>query len=144
MKRKEFIKKCGYGCLVTTSIGTLLQSCVSTRSISASISGENIVVPKSVFIKKDEFLEYAIVRNEQLQFPIYVYRFSDKEYAALYLQCTHQGNEVNAYGDKLVCSAHGSEYDNKGSVTLGPATEPLRSFPVQIENQNILISLKKA
>lgn len=144
MKRKEFIKTCGFGCLAATSIGTLLQSCVSSKSISAPISGDHIVVPKSEFTKKDDFLEYAVVRNEQLQFPIYVYRFSENEYSALYLKCTHQGNEVNAYGDKLVCSAHSSEFDNKGNVTVGPATLPLRSFPVHIENQNILISLKKA
>ncbi len=144
MKRKEFIKTCGYACLGATIIGTVLQSCVSTKTISANISGDNLIVPKTDFIKNEDYLKYVIVNNNNLQFPIYVFRFSETEYTALYLQCTHQGNELNAYGDKLVCSAHGSEFDNKGNVTNGPATKPLRSFPIQIDNQNLLISLKKS
>jgi Rieske Fe-S protein len=143
MDRKKFIKNCGFSCLGASSIGIFLNSCISTRNISASISGDNLVIPKSDFIKNEKHLQYVIVQNEQLQFPIYVFRFSESEFAALYLRCTHQGNELNAYGDKLVCSAHGSEFDNKGGVTNGPATNPLKSFPVIIDNQNILVSLKK-
>ncbi|MEX0982972.1 MAG: Rieske (2Fe-2S) protein [Bacteroidales bacterium] len=143
MDRKKFIKTCGYACLGATAFGTLLQSCVSTKSISATLSGENLIFPKTDFIKNEKYLNYVIVRNPNLQFPVYVFRFSETEYTALYIQCTHQGNELNAYGDKLVCSAHGSEFNNKGIATNGPATEPLRSFPVVIENQNLLISLKK-
>lgn len=143
MDRKKFIKNCGFSCLGASSIGIFLNSCISTRNISASISGDNLVIPKSEFIRNEKLVQYIIVQNEQLQFPIYVFRFSESEFAALYLRCTHQGNELNAYGDKLVCSAHGSEFDNKGGVTNGPATNPLKSFPVIIDNQNILVSLKK-
>lgn len=144
MKRKEFIKTCGFACVGVATFGVLLQSCVSTKHISANIIDGNLVIPETDFIKNEAYLEYVIVRNENLQFPIYVFRFSETEYSALYLQCSHQGNELNAYGDKLVCSAHGSEFDNRGLATSGPATDPLRSFPIQIDNQNIIISLKKA
>jgi|TARA_R110001632_G_scaffold35474_2_gene89423 Rieske Fe-S protein len=144
MERNEFIKTCGYACIGASSIGMLLQSCVSNKSITANIENENLVVPISDFLKNEAYLKYIIVRNNNLRFPIYVFRFSENEYTALYLQCTHQGNELNAYGDKLVCPAHGSEFNNKGMVTNGPATDPLRSFPIQISNPNILISLKKA
>tara|TARA_R110000765_G_scaffold230714_5_gene334173 strand:- start:127 stop:561 length:435 start_codon:yes stop_codon:yes gene_type:complete len=144
MERNEFIKTCGYACIGASSIGMLLQSCVSNKSITANIENENLVVPISDFLKNEAYLKYIIVRNNNLRFPIYVFRFSEIEYTALYLQCSHQGNELNAYGDKLVCPAHGSEFNNKGMVTNGPATDPLRSFPIQISNPNILISLKKA
>lgn len=144
MERNEFIKTCGYACIGASSIGMLLQSCVSNKSITANIENENLVVPISDFLKDEAYLKYIIVRNNNLRFPIYVFRFSENEYTALYLQCTHQGNELNAYGDKLVCPAHGSEFNNKGMVTNGPATDPLRSFPIKISNPNILISLKKA
>jgi|SRR5690554_3447798 len=143
MTRKDFLKTCGYACIGLSSISMLLQSCVSTKQITVGITDENLVVPLTEFMRKDSYLKYLIVRNENLQFPIYVFRFSEEKYSALYLQCTHQGNELNAYGDKLVCSAHGSEFDNKGNVTNGPAAEPLRSFPIQIDNQNIIISLRK-
>lgn len=144
MDRKEFIKTCGYACLGMLAFGPLLQSCTPTKHITANIIDDSLVLPISNFIKNDTYLKYVIVRNENLQFPIYVFRFTEKKYTALYLQCSHQGNELNAYGEKLVCSAHGSEFDNKGIPTNGPATEPLRSFPIQIDQENIFISLKKS
>lgn len=144
MDRKDFIKTCSFACLGATSASLILQSCVAGKNLSASIEGENLVVLKSSFIKQEDFLKYVIVRNESLQFPIYLFRISENEYTALYLKCTHQGMELNAYGDKIVCSAHGSEFNNKGTVTNGPAVDPLKSFPVLTDNQNILISLKKA
>jgi len=143
MDRKEFIKTCGYACLGPALFAPLLQSCVSTKSITAIIEGGNLLVPISDFVKNEKSLNYIVVNNTKLQYPIYLFRFSDTEYKALYMQCTHQGNELTAYGDKLVCSAHGSEFDNKGNVTNGPASNTLRIFPTQLEDQYILISLKK-
>ncbi len=143
MDRKEFIKTCGFACLGASAMGLLLQSCAAGKSVAAVITGDNLVVPKSDFVKKDKFHPYILVRNAQLKFPVCLFRFSETEYSALYMQCSHQGNELSAYGDRLVCSAHGSEFDNKGNVTSGPAIKPLRTFPVQLENENILISLKK-
>lgn len=144
MDRKKFIKNCGYVCIGLSSIGTLLQSCVSTKSITVNIKGSNIIVPKQDFRKNEDFLSYLILNNDNLQFPIYLFRFSENKYSALYLQCTHQGAELNAYGDKLVCSAHGSEFDNEGQVTNGPAKKPLKSFPIILNQNNIIISLKKS
>ncbi len=146
MNRKEFIKSCGFVCLGATALGVLLQGCVGSKMITSNISGENIIVPLTEFevVENNEksYIKYVVVQSEQLQFPIYVYRFSDHEFAALYMQCTHQGNELSAYGDKLQCSAHGSEFNNKGKVQNGPAEKPLRSFLVIIENQHLKISLK--
>jgi Rieske Fe-S protein len=146
MDRHKFIKTCGFACLGATTLGLLLQSCAGAKMFSAQIIDESIVVPLSEFevIKKNEksYSKYLVVQNEQLKYPICVYRFSENEYTALYMRCTHQGAELTAYGDKMVCSAHGSEFDNKGNVKDGPADKPLRTFPVLIENNQIKISLK--
>jgi Rieske Fe-S protein len=146
MNRKEFIKTCGYACLGTSAFATLLQSCAGSKLISAEILGDDIIVPISDFqlSKGNEvtYNKYVVIQNDLLQFPIYVYRFSESDYTALYMQCTHQGNELSAYGDKLVCSAHGSEFDNKGNVTKSPADSSLRSFPIKIGNEFLKISLK--
>ena len=144
MNRKEFIKNCGYACLGVSVFAPLLQGCVSAKSITAIIEGENLFVPLSNFEKDGKILKYLVVNNSKLQYPIYVFRFSESNYTALYMQCSHQGNEITAYGEKLVCSAHGSEFDNKGNVTNGPASSPLRRCQTNLSNQNILISLKKA
>lgn len=144
MDRKEFIKSCGYACLGVTIFAPIFNGCVSTKSINALIEEENLIIPKSDFIREGKWLKYLLVNNVQLKYPIYLYRESEQNFTALYLQCTHQGNELNAYGEKLVCSAHGSEFDNQGNVTNGPAKSPLRSFPVTTDHQNIFISLKKS
>ncbi|NOT36567.1 MAG: Rieske (2Fe-2S) protein [Saprospiraceae bacterium] len=146
MNRKKFIKTCGLACLSTSAFGLLLQSCSGSKIIAAQIVGENIIVPLKDFeiVKKSEkaYRNYLVIQNEKLKYPIYIFRFSEKEYSALYMQCTHQGVELTAYGDKLVCSAHGSEFDNKGNVQNSPASKALRTFPVISENNQLKISLK--
>jgi Rieske Fe-S protein len=95
-------------------------------------------------MKKDKVLEraYVIVRNDSMEFPIYVYRFSDDAYAAVLMKCTHQGNELQASGDHMHCPAHGSEFSNRGIVAQGPAEENLRTFKVTSENDTIFIDLR--
>jgi len=91
----------------------------------------------------DKHRLYIVVRNEELVFPICVYRFSDQDYSAIWMQCAHQGAELNVAGDYLQCPAHGSEYDNRGKVTNGPADRNLRTFPVTINNNQLFIDLRK-
>ena len=59
------------------------------------------------------------------------------------MQCTHQGSQLQVFGDKLQCPAHGSEFSNQGLVQNGPADQTLRKFPVYIESDFLKISLKK-
>ncbi len=144
MERGDFISTCGFACLGFSSIAMVLQSCVAYKTVPGKIVDDHLLVPISNFIRRDDFQKYLIIRNDNLQMPIYLFRFSENEYTALNMKCTHQGTELNAYGDKLVCSAHGSEFNNKGDVTNGPAAEPLRSFPIHIDQNNIFISLKES
>jgi Rieske Fe-S protein len=146
MNRKDFIKTCGFACLGTSTLGILLQSCTGSKVVMGQINGDNIVVPLTQFeqVKGNvkSYRKFLVIQNDLLKYPIYVYRFSENEFTALYMQCTHQGNELTAYGDKLVCSAHGSEFDNKGNVTNSPAEKPLKSFLTLLDSQNLIISLK--
>lgn len=145
MDRKQFIKTCGLACIGTSGIGLLLQSCNSSKMITAGISGSDLVIPVSNFeiVKNDvkKFKKYLIVQNEQLQYPICVYRFDETNYSALLMSCTHQGAELQVFGDKLQCPAHGSEFNNRGVVQNSPAERNLRTFPVTIESNIIKISL---
>jgi Rieske Fe-S protein len=143
MERKEFIKACGFACLGGTLFASLLESCGSTKIISGTISSSDLVIPVSDFvIKKDEYRKYIVVHNEKLSYPVCVYRFNENEYSALFMRCTHQGAELQVFGDRLQCPAHGSEFSNKGIVENGPADTNLRTFPVTIQNNQINISLK--
>ena len=44
--------------------------------------------------------------------------------------CTHQGCVIGQGGPAFACPCHGSEYNLGGTVTLGPATNPLNHFAV--------------
>lgn len=145
MDRKEFFKTCAYACLSGIALTTIVQSCTTSKILSLKLEGSDFFVNLSEFEikKKDQisYRKYIIVQNEALNFPIVVYRFSASEFKALNLQCTHQGAELQVFGDKIVCPAHGSEFNNKGLVEQGPAINQLRSFPIQITDTKLKISL---
>lgn len=143
MERKEFLKTCGFACLSGTLLVALLEGCGSTREVSGTIEHSDMVVPVSSFqTGKDSFKRYVVVQNDQLKYPICVYRFNETQYTALLMRCTHQGAELQVFGDKLECPAHGSEFNNKGVVLNGPADTDLRTFPVTLQNNQLHISLK--
>ncbi len=146
MNRKDFLKTCGFSCMLGSAALPMLQSCTTSKALSGTISGSDLVVQQSDFETKAageiHYKKYIIVNNDKLKFPVCIYRFSNEEYKALWLQCPHQGAELQVFGDKLQCPAHGSEFDNSGIVSNGPASQNLRSFPVTINKDQLLISLK--
>jgi len=146
MDRRKFIST---GCISCMSAGlmlSLLESCKSTKIVSAPIVDSDMVVPITAFqIKKDsakDFKKYLVVQNDILQYPICIYRFDEVNYEALLMKCTHQGAELQVFGDKLQCPAHGSEFNAHGKVESGPANISLRTFPVTISGNQLKISLK--
>ena len=146
MNRKDFLKTCGFACLGGSAMVILMQSCTVTKTISGNIENSDLMVAISDFesVSDDKiiFKKYVIINNDVLKFPICVYRIEENKYNALWLECTHQGNEVQVFGDKLQCPAHGSEFSNSGLVTNGPADRNLRTFPVTIDGNYLKISLK--
>jgi Rieske Fe-S protein len=146
MDRKKFIQTCGLACIGGSGMATLLQGCGSTKILNGKIVGDDIVLPVSDFQTKKGndmyFRKYVLIQNELLQYAICVYRFSENDYSALWMRCTHQGTELQVFGDKLQCPAHGSEFNNRGGIQSGPADMKLRTFPVTIENAQLKISLK--
>jgi Rieske Fe-S protein len=147
MNRRNFIANSCTACLGTTALSGLLTSCTSTRYINGTLGNDGLTINTGEFriIKKGKaaYRSFIIVRNEGLQYPICVYRFGETEYTALWMRCTHQGTELQASGDYLQCSAHGSEFNNKGQVTNGPADKNLRTFPVNLNNNELFIDLRK-
>lgn len=114
--------------------------------LSGKIQDADLIVQVSDFlVKKDGssgFKKFIVVQNEILQYPVCVFRLSDTGYSALFMRCSHQGAELQVFGDKLQCPAHGSEFTNRGDVQSGPADAALRTFPVTIEGNQLKISLK--
>ena len=142
MERKAFIKTCGFACLGGLFILSALEGCSGSKVITGAIEKSDLVIPESAFIDGSSIKKFIVVQHDSLKYPICVYRSSATEYTALLMRCTHQGAELQVFGDRLECPAHGSQFDNKGEVKNGPADANLRSFPVIVRNNQIYISLK--
>lgn len=123
-----------------------LGSCSPVHYVTGSLTSEGILLSTVKFLDPSQkgayYRKYIIVRHDDLEYPICLYRLSEKDYTALLMRCTHQGTELLAGGDKLHCPAHGSEYDQRGKVTQGPAEQNLRTFPVVADDMRILIQLR--
>ncbi|WP_067667247.1 ubiquinol-cytochrome c reductase iron-sulfur subunit [Nocardia miyunensis] len=53
--------------------------------------------------------------------------------------CTHVGCKVNKVVNGLIeCPCHGSTFNLDGTVAHGPATRPLESHPVKVQDGNIV------
>jgi Rieske Fe-S protein len=128
MNRKEFLLNCGL-CILT--------SCAGTKYVSAPIEGDSLLIPLQSFLDK----KYIVAHNDQLEYPICIYKFSENDYKALWMKCTHQGTELQVFGDRLQCPAHGSEFTNTGEVQNGPADMPLRTFNVSVSDNGIKVKL---
>ncbi len=142
MDRRKFISTSCISCLGGGLMVSIASGCSSTRMVAASISGSDMIVPLTHFETKKGFKNYVVVQNEILQHPICIYRFDENTFTALLMKCTHQGAELQVFGDKLQCPAHGSEFNNHGKVEDGPAEVALRTFPILISDNQLKISLK--
>jgi len=146
MNRRKFLADTCGACLASTVITSLLPSCTSTRYIAGTLNNDGLLIhPDEFKIKQRNKIAYhsfIVIRNDALQYPICLYRLEENNYTALWMRCTHQGAELQASGDQLQCPAHGSEFNNHGQVTSGPADKTLRTFPVTIANDQLFIDLR--
>jgi nitrite reductase/ring-hydroxylating ferredoxin subunit len=144
MDRKQFVIRCA-SCVGLGSLSLLTSDCAGTKYFPASIEGSDLVIPVNAFADEKDgqitMRKFVVAHNDKLEYPICVYRFSGTEYAALLMRCTHQGTELQVFGDRLQCPAHGSEFSNRGRVQNGPADTSLRTFQVAIANDQIKVDL---
>ena len=146
MDRKKFIKTCGLACVSGIGIAALLESCASANYYAkGQIEGKSLKVALKEFTtdQKGQPInrKYLLVKEEKLNYPIFLSKISDTEYSALWMECTHQGTELSAHGDYLTCPSHGSEFDKLGNVTQGPAQKNLRRFNTTTDSEFIYIQL---
>ncbi len=126
------------GILGSSALLSLLNSCAPLPVLKTSSKENRVLVPESSFVENQNVL---IVKNSNLEFDILLIRKKDNTYNALYMQCTHQNQPLSATKTGLFCSAHGSAFNLEGEVTVEPATQPLKKFKTQLEDNNIIIYL---
>lgn len=145
MERRDFIKQCGILGVSCFGLSLLIEACGSTHYVQGVTNNNRLQISKSDFVvlknDKETYRKYLIAKAVNSEHPIVIYRFSENDFSALLLRCTHRGVELNVNGDLLTCSAHGSEFSNKGEVIQGPAEQKLKSFLVTADEKNIYIQL---
>lgn len=146
MERRNFIKNTCIVAGVGISVSWLLQACAGHKYITDfNSTPTQITIKKSAFItlKKGESIQqkFILLKPENFQFPLVVYKMSDSEYRTLLLECTHQGCELTPYETTMVCPCHGAEFNRKGEVTQGPADTNLKFFVTTQDDENIFIQL---
>jgi cytochrome b6-f complex iron-sulfur subunit len=143
MERRTFVKQCGLVCFSLAGLSAFLSSCTSKHMLSPAEEGGEWIISKSNFVKEgkdtSKFKKYVLIKPNGENYPIVIYRFSDQQYRAFLLRCTHQGNELTVNGNIMSCPAHGSEFDTEGKVIQGPALQTLKTYSVRTDNENVYI-----
>jgi Rieske Fe-S protein len=140
--RRDFLKQTGSACAALAGFGFLaaLESCKAPGAITASTydaASNRISMPLASFGTQNK----VVIDGPNGDYRIFLMKKSEAEITALQLKCTHRGGGVRIEEAKLHCPLHGSEFDFEGNVTEGPASTPLKKFPVAIENGNAVVTI---
>lgn len=146
MNRNEFLTlSCG-ACLGLATASSFILGCGGVHHVQGMLVDDRLRLAKSDFLviknSRSEYRRYVVTSSADLDYPIVVYRFSETDFSALLLRCSHQGTELDVRGDLLVCPAHGSEFNVRGRVVHGPAAEDLNSFSVSVNQDGVYIHLQ--
>lgn len=143
MERRDFIKRGCQACLLI-AVGTMLPSLPAMaapkkkKPFKAVINDQHQAeVPLSLF--EDGNLQ--IIRIKGTFYDVALHRSEENIYTAFLMKCTHMDNQLYLTSDGFRCSMHGSEYDKKGQVTKGPSEHPLITYPVSVNDTQVLINI---
>ncbi len=135
MERRSFLKK------MTGLLG-------ATVSLIFLVPGVKFLAPQKlesssvrVSINKNE-IPYGAAKEVALNgTPVIVINRKGKGFIALSRVCTHLGCLVgyNRDAEELVCPCHAAFFSLEGKVISGPAPSPLKSFPLRVEADSIII-----
>jgi len=75
--------------------------------------------------------------------PVALFNVGGKIYATTNI-CTHEHCELDENhsinGDVVECTCHGSKFNIKtGAVVLPPATDPLKTYQVSVEGEDVFV-----
>lgn len=126
------------GAMAGISALTLLESCASGKILKLEPQNNVLTVLKSEFTAEQNIV---MLRTNQLNFDVLLYKKSETEYSALLMQCTHYDNPVFANKKEIFCPSHGSTFTFEGKVLKEPATQNLKTYKTQIDHNSIKINL---
>ncbi len=140
MDRRTFLRASCLGCSgLALGSGLLsLSGCAAIPLVKTESDGRSFTLPLSAFGEGTRL----IARTRDLPYDVLVMKLPTGDLRALYLQCTHRDQPLSATNTDLHCTSHGSRFAMDGSVVEGPASKPLRIFPVQLVGEQLHIQFK--
>ena len=150
MNRREFMTWAGAGFLAS-SLPVALAACSSPTSTATS----QLPPPPIAMARADGYTVMADVADLRPDSAIEALGPDKKPIAitgdikkpesivAVNPTCTHNGCVVkwNASGKQFVCPCHGASFASSGQVNNGPASKPLPTYGVKVENGKILVKV---
>lgn len=133
-----------YPIIILFILGLLLiSSCSKMKTVIAFKEGNNLIVNKAEFIKKESKNEYEsiIVTSNYIKAPILLFKRGTNIYEAYSLMCTHDNEKLKMQENRFVCPVDGSSFDNNGRVIIGPAIRDLRQHLVDKTARTIEIEI---
>ena len=110
--------------------------------LSGSVSGRTVTVPVAAGGPLAAAGGTALVTASIQPASFVVFRASDTSFNVMTAICTHEGCTVEHFdGQLFVCPCHGSRYTTSGTVSNGPATRALQSFPSSFANGSLTFTV---
>ena len=142
MERRTFLKSSCNACLLVATgfLVPALSGCGpgAYQVFNTEVRDDLVTVPADSFVKGP----LVLVRPKGWYYSIALRKKEDNTYSALLLKCTHQDNQLTAASNGYSCSLHGSAFNTQGQVVKGPAEKALKTYPVTIETNSIIIHTK--
>jgi cytochrome b6-f complex iron-sulfur subunit len=146
ISRKEFIKKSVMlsGGLVLLPVIGNFSGCTAGQETTKVSDNDGLIEYNNLGrLKNLGDSELIDIETGTTTSKIILIRLEGSNFVALNPVCTHKGCELSKKRDFLECPCHGSEFDFKGNVLKGPASEPLQSFKTEFDGKNtVTIFLK--
>ncbi len=138
IKRRDFLKSVGVSALCGNGVASVILGSGAVIADDGYLLQDNeFSVNKSVFANEKSIL----LNHPELEYPISLLRIDEANYSALLMSCTHQRCATEWNKDHYVCPCHGSRFTETGAVIRGMAQENLKSFPVEILENRIIVKL---
>ncbi len=141
IERRKFITSACKACLLAGAgilITDLIACSPSAKITRLPVNGNAVSLPLTLFTSAP----IQIVRPEGWIYDIAVRKISADQYEAIFLQCTHQQNQLLVNSNGYTCTLHGSRFNLEGEVEKGPAEIPLKRFATTVNQAQLIIQLK--
>ncbi|AKG22957.1 QcrA and Rieske domain-containing protein [Calothrix sp. 336/3] len=148
MNRREFMTLFGVG-WVASSLPVAIAACSTEKTTSTPSPTANASVAKAASWQKVTTTAeldkkgQLLVEESPVGKVLVVGTSKSKSLIAVNPTCTHAGCTV-AWSDKeklFACPCHGSDFKSDGTVAEGPATKPIKTYPVKIEGSDVLVQV---